>query len=104
MKEKKDESLIPDLNTIFKLQKGTFFLKVFISSFFAFHDTDPRNGRTIIMSSFGTVWTTSFFSKSLLRKADTHLSTNFDGYPFFENMFLSFSISSWRERYDELII
>ena len=93
LKEKKEESLLPALNTIFNLQKGTFFLKVFIKSFFTFHDVDPRKGRTIIRSSFGTVWTTTFFSNSLLSNAETHLSTNFVGYPFFEKIFLSFSIS-----------
>ena len=79
LNEKKDASLFPDLKTILKLQNGTFFFKVFIKSFLTFHDVEPRNGKTIIKSSFGTVWNIFFFSNNLFRKVATHWSTNFEG-------------------------
>ena len=79
LNEKKDASLFPDLKTILKLQNGTFFFKVFIKSFLTFYDVEPRNGKTIIKSSFGTVWNIFFFSNNLFRKVATHRSTNFEG-------------------------
>ena len=62
LNKKQEESRLPDLKTILSLANGIFLLKVRISSFFIFQDVFPRNGRIIVNSNFGTVWTSSFFS------------------------------------------
>ena len=66
LKEKKEESLFEVLNTSFNWQKGSISRKV--------HIIEPRKGSIITTSFFGTVWTGSYFSKTLLTNRRTHLS------------------------------